>query len=38
MYQIVETGLRGGVSYIANRYSKRNNKYLRDYDKNIAHI
>ena len=34
MYQMVETGLRGGVSYIANRYSKPNNKYLSDYYKN----
>ena len=34
MYQMVEIGLRGGVSYIANRYSKPNNKYLCDYDKN----
>ena len=34
MYQMVETGLRGGVSYIANRYSKPNNEYLSDYDKN----
>ena len=32
MYKIVETGLRGGVSYIANRYSKPNNRYLSDYD------
>ena len=31
---MVETGLRGGVSYIANRYSKPNNNYLSDYDKN----
>ena len=31
---MVENGLRGGVSYIANRYSKPNNKYLSDYDKN----
>ena len=31
---MVEIGLRGGVSYIANRYSKPNNKYLSDYDKN----
>ena len=34
MYQMVEKGLRGGVSYIANRYFKPNNKYLSDYDKN----
>ena len=34
IYQMVETGLRGGVSYIANRRSKPNNKYLSDYDKN----
>ena len=34
MYQMVETGLRGGVSYISDRYSKPNNKYLSDYDKN----
>ena len=32
MYQMVETGLRGGVSYIANRYSNSNNKYMCDYD------
>ena len=38
MYQMVEIGLRGGVSYIANRYSKPNNKYLSDYDKNVVHI
>ena len=34
MYQMVETGLRGGVSCIANRYFKPKNKYLSDYDKN----
>ena len=34
MYQMVETGLRGGVSYIAKGYSKPNNKYLSDYDRN----
>ena len=35
MYQMVEKGLRGGISYIANRYSKPNNKYMYDYDKDI---
>ena len=34
MYQMVEKGLRGGLSYIAIRYSKPNNKYLSEYDKN----
>ena len=34
IYLMVEKGLRGSVSYIANRYSKPNNKYLGDYDKN----
>ena len=34
MYLMVEKGLREGVSYIANRYSKPNNKHLSDYDKN----
>ena len=33
MYQMVEKGFRGGISYIANRYSKPNNKYMCDYDK-----
>ena len=33
MYQMVEKGLRGGISYIANRYSKPINKYMCDYDK-----
>ena len=34
MYQMVEKGLRYGVSYIANRYYKPNNKYLSDNDEN----
>ena len=33
MYQMVEKGLRGGISYIAKRYSKPNNKYMSGYDK-----
>ena len=32
MYLFIEKGLRGGMSYIAKRNSKANNKYLKNYD------
>ena len=33
-YLFIEKGSRGGVSYIATRYAKGNNKHMSDYDSN----
>ena len=30
MYLLIEKGLRGGISYIAKRYSRANNKYMKN--------
>jgi hypothetical protein len=31
-YQMIEKGLRGGISMITHRHGEANNKYLKDYD------
>ena len=32
MFQFIEKGMRGGISYIANRYGKANNRFMKEYD------
>ena len=32
IYLFIEIAVRGGISYVTKRYSKANNKYMKDYD------
>ena len=34
MLLMVEKGIRGGICHAIQRYSKTNNKYMKNYDKN----
>ena len=33
MFQLIEKGTRGGISYIANRFGEANNKCMKEYNK-----
>ena len=34
MLLVVEKGIRGGLCHSVNRYTKANEKYIKDYDRN----
>ena len=38
MLLIVEKGIRGGICHAIRRYANANNKYMKNYDKNISYL
>ena len=36
MFQFIEKGMRGGISYIANRYGEANNRYMKTYNEKAS--
>ena len=38
MLMMVEKRIRGGICHVVHRYAKANNKYMKNYDKNIESL